>query len=71
MMVTRKQRTDPSPETITQLELFIRSAAVKPAQLAVRTALLLRSIGSTDPSIPAGTTTVKLAHVSELRNGVK
>ncbi len=38
---------------------------------AARTALGLPAIAFTDPALTAGTTMVKAAHVSELRNGVK
>lgn len=57
MMTTRKQRTDPSPDTITQLELFIRAAAVKPAHLAreagySRQHLLRLRKGRMQPTLP-------------------
>lgn len=57
MMPTRKQRTDPTPDTMTQLELFIRSAAVKPAHLAresgySRQHLLRLRKGRMQPTLP-------------------
>ena len=38
---------------------------------AARSALALSALTYTDPTITAGTTTIKAAHISDLRNGVK
>ena len=38
---------------------------------AARSALVLSALTYTDPTITAGTTTIKAAHINDLRNGVK
>ena len=61
--------SDPDPTGLLVQKVHIDQ--MRTALNQARTALGLPAIGYTDPTITAGTTLIKAAHIQELRNGVK